>query len=420
MNTIPILMILAAEPVEADLSQWMSLALSSSPELVMDSCEVVQAEASRTLAKASLLPTLSASGSLGTNWMEDPAGDLEQGDLAVSGGITLSVPVLVSGGGDWLRLESASITERIALLQQREGNLSLQLSVASAYFKTSGAMMKLLSASEAVSRDSLLLARTEILAEMGAVTGYELLSARIQDTSSRIALMEAESSYQGCLEELRRAAGVPDTHWTVDPQLPSVVSLEDLHALPAGIAANPSLKAAELRLESAGVDYSVAGRERFPSLSANGSLSWNGNGNDIGSLEGSRSYSVGLSISRPIFDGGRISAGISSARASMISAEASLSLERQALQASMNSLARDLATSLETFKLAELSLEYASERLELLEIRYEMGAVPVEELIEARQQFTESEYLLVESRIECLLQEAEYRVLCGMDVRSGD
>lgn len=420
MNTIPILMILAAEPVEADLSQWMVLALSSSPELVMDSCEVVQAEASRTLAKASLLPTLSASGSLGTNWMEDPAGDLEQGDLAVSGGITLSVPVLASGGSDWLRLESASITERIALLQQREGNLSLQLSVASAYYRTSGARMKVLSAWEAVCRDSVLLARTEVLAEMGAATGCEVLSARIQETSSRIALMEAESQSRNYLEELCRTAGVPDTVWTVGPRLPSTLQAEELEALPRDFTGSPSLQAAELRLEAAGIDCAASGRERFPSLSVNGSYNWNGSGSDIGSLDGSRSWSVGISMSRPIFDGGRISAGMNSARASAISAEASLSLERRALEASLNTIRRELISSQEKLELAGLSVEYASQRLELQEIRYEAGSAALDDLIEARRELTESEYTLIEARIDCLLQEAEYRVLCGMDVRSGD
>lgn len=421
MNLLIFLVLMGPPEESLDLAGWIALAMENSPEITLSEASEDQADASYNTARSALLPSLNATASAGRSWTEDQNGSFSTDGSTVSGGISLSVPLLSSGGSDWVALSAASLGREIASLDARASELALQQSVASAYYRALGASLSLEVARGALERDSMVLKRTEVLRDLEAASAADLLAARVQETQSRMDLVTIQAEFQNGMDELRRTAGIPgDSLFSADPDgAPLPLDSAGIALLPSSIEGNPSLLSAGLSLEIAGKEVESVSRTRLPSLSADGSVSWSGTGGLPGEIDGSGTIQAGLSLSVPIFDSGLTSARIQSARSSMLSAEASYQSERNSIETELRTSLRNLAAAAENVELARISLEYRETMLELSGVQYRQGSIPLDELIDAQNDVTEAEYQLVSAETDCLEREAEYMVLCGYDVRSG-
>ncbi len=222
MNQIALVAILAGglsgRPV--DLSGWVSLALEGSGEIMQAEAGLEQADAAYSIARSGLLPQLVFSASAGHSWSSvevEPVGHVDTEADRYSAGLTLSQEILGSGGSSWLSLRSASLGREESDLQHRAAVLSLQRSVAAAYYGAVGAVELVGSSEAALERSAALLDRMEMLYELGAARELELLEARMQESADRLALLRNEQALTQSITELRRVAGVSgDTSITVD------------------------------------------------------------------------------------------------------------------------------------------------------------------------------------------------------------
>lgn len=414
--------LLSSERAELNLEGWIALATENSPEMVIASSTEQQAEASYLSARSSLLPSISLNGNTGRTWREQNSGNYESEGLSVSGGISLSANLLSAGGSDWLMLQSASTSREIALIETREAILALQQSIASKYYRAVEGRSNLAVAEGALEKSLVVLQRAEMLYNLGSIAITELLEAQVQSTEARIAVMNKQAELENALELLNSTAGVigREFYTVTTEDTPQPLDEEAIEALQRSVDNNPSLISAELAVDRAETEVSAASRRRLPSLSANGSYNWSGSGDDPGSIDGNGSFTTGISISVPIFDGWSTTSRVNSARASVLNAEASLSLKRSSIESELHNTIRELQLACETLKLAELNFEYRSRMLELAESGYHLGSLELDELIEAQNNCTDAEYQLVATRIDCLEAEVDYCVLIGLDIRYGD
>ncbi len=415
-------LLLGSETVELNLEEWIALAGENSPEMVIASSAEQQADASYSAARSSLLPSVSISGNTGRTWTGQNSGSFESPGLSISGGISLSASLLSSGGSDWLALRSASSGREIAALETRAAVLDLQQSVALGYYRAVEGRSNLAVAEGALEKSLVVLQRTEMLYDLGSITVTELLEAQVQNTEAGIAVINKQAEYENALELLNCTAGLTGgERFTVSTEnIPQPLNSEDIEAMDTSIDRNPSLISAELSLQRAETEVSAASRRRLPSISANGSYNWSGSGEDPGSIDGSGSFSAGISVSVPVFDGWLTSSRVTSARASVLNTGASLSMQQSSIEAELQNTIRELQVSAETLKLAELNYEYRSRMLEIAESGYHLGNLELDELLEAQNNCTDAEYQLVATGIDCLEAEVDYCVLRGLDVRSGD
>lgn len=407
---------------ELTLSDWIELALENSPQRVLAQVSIDQANTSITSARASLLPSVNLSGSMGSSWTEDHQGDLAYDGVSVIGGPSLSIPLLRAGGADWVRLESASLGMDIAETDARESELILQRSVALAYYRVVEGMLNLDIANGGLEEALLLLERVELLFELRSAPVTDLLAAQAQVTQAEIDAMNREVDYLNGLEALRVTAGVaPESGYLVNPELiPDPMDSDRIDEILFGLDMNPSLISAEYDVHKAELEERAASSERWPSISANGSYSWSGMGDNLSSVDGRNSFSVSVILSLPLFDGGIISSRENSARAGLLSARTSLESERNRISAEFRSASRNLEVARERVVLADENIEYRTQLLDLAKMRYDLGDLEMDKLIEARNDLQSAEYQLISARINCLESEAECMILRGLDVRSGE
>lgn len=94
----------------------------------------------------------------------------------------------------------------------------------------------------------------------------------------------------------------------------------DLADFEARLREHPSLRAARAAVDSAMASEDSARAGRLPEASANGSYRWNG----ADWPDRNSAWSLGASVSLPLFAGGRLKAGVAAARSALASAEADL------------------------------------------------------------------------------------------------
>jgi len=409
---------LAAPGDSLGLAEWLDLALANSPEAVRAGAMVLQADATFSESRASLLPRLSLSASTGRSW--DPgSGDAppssEDGTTA-SLGLSLTADLLASGGSDWLSLRSADLGREQADLDAEDALLALEHDVASAFHAAVEAAWLVRAAETALDRSEAVLGRVEILAGLGGASTLDLMEARVQETGDRLALLRRRQDLDAAERELRAVAGVPseerlvaDTASVADPP-----SREAVAALEAMEGSNPALSAAGLAVARAELGVRMAESSWLPSLGAGLSWNWNGAFADLEDAGSDGVLGVSLTLSMPVFDGGLAASRTSSARASLLEAQAALTSLETRTAASL-ALGRDaMEYALDGLELAELQLEYASGNYELRLLGYGTGGTTLAGLLDAQSGLTEAEAALVSARIACLESELEYRTLVGL------
>jgi outer membrane protein TolC len=422
MHSFLMILVLVSTPAELDLESWIGLALENAPAMQESQAALMHAEASFGTARAALLPRISLSASTGHTWVSSDPGGASAGGTSYSTGITLSQEILASGGSTWLSLRGADLGRDQADIQRDASIISLQQDVATKYYSAVEAAWLVRSAGSSLERSEVILERVELLFDLGEGTNIDLLSARVQETGDRLALMEREQQLSSALDQLRLAAGVSrDTSLTVDTtSVPEPLDLATATALRACPSANPSLTSAEISVERARLSLSSESRSWLPSLTTGGSWTWSGDRLDEEEMNSGGTWSVNVSLSMPLFDGWLTRSRVLSARASLLEAEAGLSSIGSETETAIEEARATLLTSIESIDLAELELEYAEQKMDLSMMSYQLGGMDLASLLEAQVGLSVAEAGLISARMSCLTAEVDFLALNGTSPRLGD
>jgi len=407
------IMVLAVEPVSLDLEGFTVLALEHSPLIHEITASRMQAEASYITTRAALFPKLGFSASCGHTWA-----DLETDSYTVGLSLSQEIP-FSAGGASLLSTRAASLGMVQAGFNSEAAMLSLKRSVALAFYDAVEAMMQVSVAQTALERSSTLLRRVEILFETGSATAVDLSGARVEETGDRLSLLLKEQQYAATMETLAVLCGVQDgSGFTVDTSR-ILVPLNELEVVALGDLAgrNPSLSADSVGLRRAELSASAAARSWLPSISLGGSVGLSDDEFDLGELSDNATWGVSVNVNWQLFDGFQRSGQTTAARAAVLQAEADLAAAEIESASAVRVALDVLPASAEGLSLAELRLEYARQKADLCEMKYGMGALDLEELLEAHADLSEAEAGRVSALTECLRAEVEYLVQNGMSPR---
>ncbi len=225
-----------------------------------------------------------------------------------------------------------------------------------------------------------------------------LKSAEADLASARRSVLTAQRNLHAVLGRETFTPLKAKGEFDLAPLPPSQPDLEALlETLPAVRKSVASKTASEYSLKSARADFS-------PSLSASGS--WGKSGGDW--PPGDESWSVGLSLSVPIFEGTSKFYELKGARASLDNAEASL---KSQLETSLYSLYRayhSLLTAYDRVTVQEMYYEAGKERSRIGMAQYTTGLLNFDNWIIIEDDLVKSEKSLVQARADALLAEAEW------------
>ncbi len=245
---------------------------------------------------------------------------------------------------------------------------------------------------------------------MASITDMEDVRARRD--SARAAVIRAEGDLEVARERLSELTG--EQHGVLatlsaEAALPGLERHELDQWVQSALEFNPQVVAARLRVESLGYEARATRAQRFPRVEMIAGYS------RLDELDGTvygRDYedkSVGVRVSVPLYEGGRIGARTRSA-------ENRRSREREALEETVRAVRADARAAFQSLlsgrsqlKAMEQSVRSGERRVEAMEAGVEEGTRPVVDLLDAQRDLFETRRELAEARYDYVVNVIELR-----------
>lgn len=404
--------VLAGPPAKAEtLADALVAAYKTSGLLDQNRALLRAADEDVATAVAALRPILSYTASL-TRDFGDSRSLLTSGRSTTSelesttGTIGLAAELLLyDGGATSLGVDAAKET----VLGTRQQLISLEQSV---LLRAVSAYLNVVAAREFVSlrQNNLRLLTQELRAaqdrfEVGEVTRTDVAQAEASLAEARSGLAEAQGDLLEAVEEYRNVVGNTPGALSPPPSLPSLESNVE-NARARAIQTHPDLRAAQHFVAVSELNIMRAEAALNPSVSAVGSLGVSENFGDSGYT---RSGSIGIELSGPIYRGGAVSASIRSAMASRDAQRGNLIEVRKQVSQDVGSAYASLAAQ-------RASLQASEERIRAARIAFEgvreeatLGARTTLDVLDAEQELLDAETSRISTQAN--LYVAAYAVL---------
>lgn len=288
--------------------------LAANPQAQASAGNLIAAGERLTSARAGLYPYFSASASYARSGSQGlPPGDsYSYGFSGTQPLFSPSVPAAVRSAGAAHRSARASYDGLVS-------RLGYELKASFAGILNAREALKLSEATLKRREENLELIRLKYEAgrENKAAlleTEAALKTARWRHERYKKELLLLERGLNRLLGRGPRAA-VPELALPEAPEPPA-----DFSAFENRLREHPSLRSARSSVDAARAAEETASAGRMPEASANGSYRWSGSDWP----DRNSAWSLGASVSLPLFAGGRLSAGVAAARAALKAAEAGL------------------------------------------------------------------------------------------------
>lgn len=306
------------DSLRLSLDECVRIALSDNPTVKVADMEVKRVDYSRKEVLGQLLPSLNFTGSytrnlsLQTIYMDAGGGEtraIKMGrDNQFSTGFNATIPLVMPTLWKSLKVSDDQILQNLEAA--RANKLSLVHQVKNAYYAQLLAIdtRRVLNESYATAKFV-----ADVYAKqfaMGAASEYDVLRANVAVTNLEPSLLEVDNSIRQLGLQLKMLMGM-------DVRTPLVLtqSLEDFKArmydrtlsTDTALTRNTSLRTLELQTESLRHTLEMRKAAWWPTLSGSASLMWSSmsNGNPLRNFMWTKSSSVGLTLSLPIFQGGQ-------------------------------------------------------------------------------------------------------------------
>ncbi|WP_299406098.1 TolC family outer membrane protein [uncultured Roseobacter sp.] len=241
--------------------------------------------------------------------------------------------------------------------------------------------------------------------EVGEVTRTDVAQAESSLAEARSGLATAQGDLVEAVEEYRSVVGRTPGQLSPPPSLPQLDSnVENARAL--AVQNHPDLRNAQHLVAVAELNIMRAKAALSPTLSATGSLDAS---EDLGTINDTRSGTVGITLSGPIYRGGALSAAIRSAMASRDAQRGNLLDVRKTVSQNVGSAYAALSAQ-------RASLQASEERIRAARIAFEgvreeatLGARTTLDVLDAEQELLDAETSRISAQAS--LYVAAYAVL---------
>ena len=404
------------------LAEALQLAGRDQPGVVQARQNVRIAAAGERVALGAFLPTITASA--GTSKSGAQRIDATTGRVIPSGipysdnaGVTANVN-LFTGFARGANRRAAQATTAL-----RDASL-LQVEYATA-LATKQAFFAALEAAElvGVQQTQLRLAEEQVKLtserlRLGATTRSDSLRAMVTFANAELGLINAQNALQNAQANLARAIQMPGLVMAAsDSALEArVVTMDTAQLRRDAMATAPAIRQAEASVRNTRALVSANKATWLPTLSASVTNRWSradslffgGGGSPF-----TRTWSLGLNLSYPIFNGFQRESNIITADANAVSADAALRDARLALEASLIQQFSALNTASASIDVSRVSVAAAAEDLRMQRERYRLGAVTIIEVLTSQTSLEQAQVNLVTARYNYLVARAQIEALVG-------
>lgn len=411
----------AQELRQVTLAEALELAARAQPAMVAARQDIRKAAASQREATGAFLPDLRLTGSAAQQPVglrfEQSTGTFRPAGFPHSETYSFNSQLDLFTGmrrGATRRAAGATMDQREATLLRQE--YAVALSTKQTFYQAlrSGALVNVQQTRLRSAEEQLRLTAERL--RLGATTRSDSLRARVEYGQAQLALIQAQNDLRDAQANLGRAIQVEGLATPVyDSTLETRVTNLDTAVLrQEARAAAPTVREAETALAAARAQVGVARSYYMPTISATGRYYWSGTGDAwAGNSSLTPSWSVGFSLSYPLFDRFTRETRSANASADVETGEARLRDARLALDASLTQAFAALEAAAARIDIARVSVQAAEEDLRLQRERYRLGAVTIIEVLASQGNLDQAQVDLVQARYDYLVARAQIEALVG-------
>lgn len=407
---------MAQIPMSINLSQAETIALASSPVLALARGQLESSLGSVGTARAGELPNISGSAGTGRAKSISPPGNFagfttpSTTTLTTTKSAALTLrQLLIDGGRIHEAVSAAKFSSDASRYNLERQMQSVEFNVASSYYAALQARHQL-----QVARDSLNLAQVQLKLvqaqfKAGVASKADVLTAQLPVAQAELAVAQAANGEQTQLALMLDTMGLPaQTPVTISDEPASPVPLPALaDVLAIANRDRPDLLAAQSSADAAAASLRSARLGLFPSISGTGSTNTNSSKQttDQPNTSGSPpptistttsgvyapSWSIGLQVSVPIFDGGLTRGETAQAQGALDQANANLKTTQ--LLVSLNIQQAYLGVQTAQAGLTAADAEYSQARtvLDVTNAQYKAGVTTLPLLLNAQVALAKAE-----------------------------
>jgi outer membrane protein len=411
------------------LDDALALAERTSERVVIARAGVARAEAAQALVRSERLPQLFGSASYDRTLKSEFEGLFDAGGDTGGGSgggddvdfsnlpfgqanvyrIGLSFSQLLYAGGRVQAQEAqAAVRRESAGLALTSAEAQNTLDVAEAFYDAALAdrLVAITEATYAQADRSLKV--TEEQRAAGRLSEFELLQARVARDSLQPSVVRARNTRDVACLRLKQLLDLPlatAMTLTADLDAPTLsppsrfaARLADAERAAGAAAVRLAVTQVANEVRVADEDIAVARAARKPSVSLRSDYGLVDYPDSVPNFTDWRqNWTVGVGLSLPIFDGGRIKANEALARAAADEARATLRLTEELDALDRASSASDLAAALAEWEASGSTIQQAERAYEIAELRYREGLSTQLELSDARLQLAQSQVTRAEA-----------------------
>ena len=400
------------------LEEVIQRAVMHAPSMAQAEGGVRNAEMGRRSAMASFLPSLSMSSgaSLSSSERFNPTTNttVTGSNDSYNAGMNASMD-LFTGGRKTAELRDARAQLESAEASAREQRFNVVLSAKQAYYAVlrGGELIRVAEAGVRRAEESLEAARIRL--GVGSATRSDVLRGELALNEARQTLLQAENDRRVATFALGRLVGA-DGPVEAEPvetaAQPLPLEREELLRLaleesPRVVAARASVRSGEAGVRSARAQY-------FPSLRASSGYNWFNQ--DPAFTGGRTSWSFGLGVSLPVFNGLQREASIVRSQVQEDVTRAQLADARRQVRADVERLAGAVEVAEQRVALTAEALAMAEEDLRVQRERYRLGATTILELITSENNLIQAENTDVFARYDYQIARAQLEALIGREL----
>jgi outer membrane protein len=401
------------------LDQVVAAALENSPDIVLAENNVSNARSSERLTFGNYLPSLSVT----TNYGLASADRLNpETNTIVSGssdsyraGLNAGLDVFTGGrrGAEAKRADAVTVAAEATLIERR---FAVTLAAKRAYFDVAKARELVTVAQARVNRAQEGQSSAERRLQVGTATRSDVLRAQLEFNNARNELAIATSQYRTAAFALGRLVGVegPVYAKAFSQQTPRPLALSDDELVKLAIEQAPFVVSADANVESARAAASVARAQYLPSLRLTGGYNWFNQ--DPTFNDGQLSWSMGLGINYPLFNGFTREDQVARANATARNATATYADARRRARADLERVLSALRLAEEQVALTRQAVEVAREDLRVQDERYKLGMSTMLDRITSLVAVMEAERAEVAARYDYEIARAELEALIGRNL----
>lgn len=373
------------------------------------------------MARAALLPILNASASY-TRIEPVATVHFDEMDLSFSpknnynAGISLR-QLIYDFGKNRPQIEAAKEKETLSRLQQTELFQSLALNTIQLYYMNCFTRQAILIKHQELKDYEEMLRQAEIRVKSGSATSFDLLNTQVSQASIHTQLTELGSNLHALQTQLSVLA---DTLVTETMPLKesfeiknNLTSLDDLLAI--AYISRPELQIADKQLAIAKLEESAARRAYNPSLDLAASAGAK-NGYPIHIDRMKLNYEAGVTLSIPLYEGGRRKQSTSLAHSAYNSALYQKDLVERQIRQQVSENYYTLQSNYDQIQQLTEQVALAEKAYTQAKVNYKAGSITNLELLTSSTNYSSSKLQLLQARINYLVNYYKLQVSTGIRI----